>query len=684
MKDKKRTKQQLMDELMGLRRRLSDYEVQETRRTWTERSSQKAGEPLQTIFQKAKGAMFVMDSAGQYVDVNPAGCKMTGYTRKEILSSDVRLLLSPADAEKVFKTGRNSWRSGGGIPECRIHRKDGSEVCVEITIIPFSLGKKSLMLWLKRDVTDLKQSREALERAKEDLERTIDMRGEELLKANQQLKREVEDRKRAEEELERTKNYLENIIENSVDAIGIVDKKGKFILWNRRAAEIYGYQSDELAGKSAFDLYENPKEVAEMLRRLRRDGVVREYEIRMKKKDGSIVPMDISISMLKDEHGRTIGSVCVARDLSERKMGEEALKRARDELSRYSKELERQVGERTREITGILKYTPAIVYIKDKDGHYSLVNSRYEELFAVRNEDIRGKSDYDLFPVEVADQFRTGDTRVLTEGRPCQVEERIPQDDGIHIYLSVKFPLYDEQGKPTGVCGISTDITELKKAQDKLRRLSGSIMAGQEKERTAIARELHDELGQVLTALRMDAVWLLKRLKEKDARASDRAQAMCDLIDKTIDEVRSIALRLRPGVLDDLGLTAALEWYTTDFEERTGIVCVLKHSDVPKVENIVATAAYRIVQEALTNVARHTSASHVDVTLQRKEDFLTLAVVDNGGGFNVADFGESEGLGLAGMRERASLAGGILEIRSRPGKGTQVYCRLPLSDRTGV
>jgi PAS domain S-box-containing protein len=404
----------------------------------------------------------------------------------------------------------------------------------------------------------------------------------------------------------------------------------------------------------------------------------------MKKRDGSIVPMDISISLLKDDHARTIGSVCVARDLSERKRAEMELKRARDELSHYSKDLERQVKARAREITGILEYTPAVVSIKDTDGHYTLVNSRYEELFGISNDHIQGKSDHDIFPKEFADQFRANDLQVLVEGRSCQIEERIPHHDGVHTYLSVKFPLYDEHGAASGVCGICTDITELKKAQNQLRRLSGSIMAGQEKERAAIARELHDELGQVLTALRMDTVWLLNHLKDTDSTAANHALTMRELIDKTIDEVRSIALRLRPSVLDDLGLIPALEWYTVELEKRSGIAFILNHKDVPKVNEIVATAAYRIAQEALTNVVRHSSATHVEISLQALGDLLELKVVDNGCGFNNVELSESDRLGVAGMRERANLAGGTLEIQSQPGKGTQVYCRLPVSGKMGA
>lgn len=529
--------------------------------------------------------------------------------------------------------------------------------------------------------TDCPRGDEAMQQAYDELEKRIEERTTELTAANALLKQEIEERKRAEAELKRTKEYLENVIDNSVDAIGIVDQHGRFILWNRRAEEIYGYFFDELAGKTAFELYADSQELEKMLTKLRREGVVREYEIVMKKKDGNIVPMDISISLLRDDLGCTIGSVCVARDLSERKKAEMALKRAQEELSRYSKDLERQVKQRTREITGILRYTPAVVYLKDRDGRYRLVNSRFEELFRIKNEEIRGKSDDDIFPREVADQFRASDLQVLAEGRPRQVEEPIPQENGVHTYLMVKFPIYDDQGVANGLCGIATDITELKKAQDHLRRLSGSIMARQEKERTALARELHDELGQVLTALRMDAVWLAEHLKGREAKAADRSLKMCELIDKTIDEVRGLATRLRPGVLDHLGLIDALEWYAAEFRKRTGIACIFKPFNVTRVDDIVATAAYRIAQEALTNVARHSFATQVQITLKEEKGILTLAVVDNGRGFNTRKIEESECLGLAGMRERAGLIGGALEIQSKPHKGTQVYFKLPLNDR---
>jgi len=147
--------------------------------------------------------------------------------------------------------------------------------------------------------------------------------------------------------------------------------------------------------------------------------------------------------------------------------------------------------------------------------------------------------------------------------------------------------------------------------------------------------------------------------------------------------VRSLAVRLRPGILDTLGLVDALEWYTTDFERRTEITCVFECRNVPEINETLATATYRIAQETMTNVARHAGANHVKVALQTRDGVLILTVVDNGIGFNTAELPESDGLGVAGMRERAVLVGGELEVQSYSEEGTRVRFSVPISDRKG-
>ena len=493
-------------------------------------------------------------------------------------------------------------------------------------------------------------------------------------------------RKAVEEALRESEERYRSIYHNTPAMLHSIDAQGRLVSVSDHWLEALGYDREEVVGRKLIDFFtEDSSRYAEsvVFPEFFRTGFCKDIPYQFVKKNSEAIDILLSAIGDRNREGKIVRSLAVSIDVTERKQAEQALKLAKEELSRYSKDLERQVSKRTREITSIIKYTPAVVYIKDKAGRYVLVNSRFEELFGIKNEEVRGKSDYEIFPKEEADQFGKNDQLVLSVRRSCQIEERVQQKDGIHTYLSVKFPVYDESGDISGVCGISTDMTEAKKAQEQLRRLSGSIIANQEKERTAIASELHDELGQVLTALRMDSVWLQKRLKETDPKSSERALTMCNLIDKTIVGVRGMAFRLRPGVLDKLGLIDALEWYTTDFERRTDIACVFEHSNVPTINDAMATAAYRIAQEALTNVARHASANHVDVSLSEQEGIMTLAVIDNGHGFNTLELSESEGLGVAGMRERASLIGGVLEVQSQPEKGTRVYFRVPFDIQSG-
>ena len=495
--------------------------------------------------------------------------------------------------------------------------------------------------------------------------------------------REIHRRKAFEKALSESEKRYRSLYHNTPAMLHSIDTSGRLLSVSDYWAEALGYERSEIVGKNLLDfLSEDSRRYARnvVFPAFFRTGVCKDIPYQFVKKSGEKIDVLLSAIADRDADGNITRTLAVSIDVTERKRAEQALRIAKEELSRYSKDLERQVEIRTREISSILKYTPAVVTIKDIEGRYLLVNSRFEQLFGVKNETVRGLTDFDIFPGRMAERCREQDAEVLKKNRSQQVEELIPQSDDLHTYLSVKFPVYDETGNPRGVCGIATDITQVKKVQTQLRRLSGSIMANQEKERSAIARELHDELGQVLTALRMEAVWLQSRLEEIEPTGVRRARSMCALIDRTIDDVRSLAFRLRPGVLDDLGLVDALELYTTDFEKRTGITCLFDSRGIPPTDDTVATAAYRIAQEALTNVARHADAGHVEVQLAADSGLLTLVVADDGRGFDADQLGESEGLGLAGMRERAVLAGGMLDIRSACGKGTRIQFQVKLEE----
>lgn len=508
-----------------------------------------------------------------------------------------------------------------------------------------------------------------------------------VLMLYRQASLEIRQRKAAEEALRESDARYRSLYHNTPAMLHSINREGYIVSVSNYWSEVLGYNEEDVIGKKLTDFFtKESKKYAEevVLPEFFERGYCTDIPYQIVKKNGKIIDILLSAIGDRDEKGEIIRTLAVSIDVTERNRAVEALRQAKEELSNYSKDLERQVSIRTKEITNILKYTPDVVYVKDREGRYVLVNSRFEELFGVNNEEVRGKTDYEIVSDEIADQFRKNDLKVLEEGKSLQAEERVVHNDEVHTYLSVKFPVYDESGVVNGVCGISTDITAVKKAQDQLRRLSGRIMASQEKERRAIARELHDELGQVLTALRMDAVWMQERLKESDPDIGERALTMCSLIDKTIKDVRSIAIRLRPGVLDDLGLVDALEWLTSDFENRSSITCVFEHENVPELNETVATAAYRICQEAMTNVARYAEANRVSVVLRAEKNILNLSVRDDGKGFDTNGLAETEGTGIAGMRERAALAGGNLEVMSEQGKGCHVLLKVPIEKESKV
>ena len=493
--------------------------------------------------------------------------------------------------------------------------------------------------------------------------------------------REIQKRMEVENALRKSDARYRSLYHNTPAMLHSIDPQGRLISVSGHWAEALGYAPEEVIGKNLTDfLTESSKRHAQeqIFPEFFKAGTCQEIPYQFVKKNGDRIDVLLSAIADRDESGSIKRSLAVSIDVTERNRAEEALRLAKEELSRYSRDLERQVEKRTREITSILSNTPDVVYIKDLDGRYVLINARYEALLGLKNEAVRGRTDFDILPRDIAQKVRRNDQKVLRDNQSFQFEELVPQDDALRTFLSVKFPICDESKRPISVCSISTDITDLKKAQDQLRRLSGSIMVSQENERAAIARELHDELGQVLTALRMDAVWLTERLRASDPQGAERARTMCDLIDKNIEEVRGLALRLRPGVLDDLGLVDALEWYTADFERRMGITCVFEHGDFPAIGDRTATAAYRITQEAMTNVARHADAGHVWVSLKIRDRRMILSVKDDGRGFDTPLLTEAEGLGVAGMVERAGLAGGSLSVKSKPGMGTEVRLTVPL------
>jgi PAS domain S-box-containing protein len=298
-------------------------------------------------------------------------------------------------------------------------------------------------------------------------------------------------------------------------------------------------------------------------------------------------------------------------------------------------------------------------------------------------------------PVELT--FRDGQVHSVERTRTTKTET-------IHMDITSS-PLRDSSGRIIAVIELVRDVTKRKEAEDVLRRsrneleilvaertaelsmmndqlrnLSIHLQNAREDERTMIAREIHDDLGQSMTALNMDLSLLRKRLSDDQTAAIEKAESMAELIESTMQSVKRISSDLRPGILDHLGLSAAIEWQAKEFEKRTGIRCLVAFEP----EEVVldkgrTTALFRIFQETLTNVARHARATETTVFLRAKDEDILLQVKDNGKGITEGQMSYPASLGLIGIRERVNNWGGSFTISGVPGQGTTVTVRIPMA-----
>ena len=286
---------------------------------------------------------------------------------------------------------------------------------------------------------------------------------------------------------------------------------------------------------------------------------------------------------------------------------------------------------------------PQQIWSGPPDGTLDYCNDRWRSYMGLGLEDLRGDGWQTMLHPDDRDRVLAAWHESVVQGTPYEQEERHRAADGTYRwFLARGVPLRDAEGRIVRWYGTNTDIEDRKRAEDALRRsieqlraLAGRLQSVREEERARVARQIHDELGQALTGIKLESVALIRELPGDATRQSNRAESIAKLADETIHVVRRISTELRPGILDDLGLVAAVEWAVQEFEARTGTKCPL---DLPTHDIVIdpqlATALFRILQETLTNVARHAHATHVDVRLAKEGDSLTLDVRDNGKGIS--------------------------------------------------
>ena len=716
-------------------------------------------------FDSAANGITVADTTGRYLGANASFLRLVGYAEAELREKSIFDITHPEDVAE-------SWRAFEAILtgeadrlefDKRFVRKDGGVIWVHasVTRIADSEGKVTRLVAQVEDITE---------------------------------------RRAAEERVREAERRFRLLVEGVTDhAMYTMSSEGTISSWNAGAERIKGYAAQEVLGRhfamfyTAEDRAAGKVELA--LETARRTGRFSDEGWRLRR-DGSRFWALAVLDAIRDERGELIGFAKITRDLTERRAAEE------------------QLREREARLHAFTSHSPSVMFLKRADGRYRFVNERFLERYAVQRAQVLGHTDDELFPGDVARALSKHDADVIARGEPLQYEETMHEAGGESVSLVIKFPVFGAAGEMTGVGGVVTDISDLKRTEQELREQrallaeaqkvaglgswewdpqsgrvlwsdelyriyglapeafkpsfeaylervhpadrqnSGTMMAralmdgrsftmqervvrpggevrhlrshgevmrnergraikilgacldvteqrhsetalrqaaqdlhaltrrlvqAEEAERRRIAGELHDRVGQSLSALNINLDIVLKDATLAPP-ARQRLEDSLGLVDGTLQSIENVMAELRPPLLDEYGLAAALGWHAEEFSRRTGIAVRVADGAPEAVKGLrveTALALFRIAQEALNNAAKHSRARSVSIEISADENQVVLAVRDDGRGFDPSAARRGR-WGMTTMRERAEAAGGQLEVQSAPGEGTRVVATVRL------
>lgn len=606
---------------------------------FTERDS---AEALNQSLVKGSPVGLSLVQDGRFSFTNPKLQECTGYSEHELAELDPHLLVHPDDRHLLLGLlDRTSHINLAGKPiEMRLIRKDGNITWTMVTATSVFYRHKQAILIKFMDITELKQARQKLD------------------------------------ELTSLQSSIMAAIPHAVVVL-----KDRIITFANHAVEsVFGWRPEELIGKSMRVLFRSQEEYDQEGKRfysLIENLKTYSMEFTYRHRSGHDVVCLTSVSWIKGTGEDDITRIVATHtDITEKKRALERLQ------------------ESQRVLSTLMGNIPGMVYRRRPGKEWPV------EFVSEGSLDLTGYRPSDLVDSKVtsfSQLIHPNDRKAVWEkvkkalnaGEHFEIMYRIIRaDKEVRWVWERGLGIYSPSGEIVAVEGLITDVTEHKRAElalEKSRRQL-SLHADHldvllEGVRTEIAREIHDELGQILSALKMDLFWLSRRIPEGCSDMIQKVQSMMLLLDSTIKTVERILVTLRPSMLDELGLTAAIEWLGEEFQARTGIVCEAVLEPTPErliTNDKISTALFRICQEALTNITRHAQATNVQITLKTMDDQIELQVSDNGIGISNQDEKKSGSFGLLGIRERVNLLGGRVNIAGRKGKGTVLRVRIPL------
>ena len=589
-----------------------------------EEELQRKEQHFRALIENSSDGISVVDRNGTVLYNSPSIGRMLGYSFEERIGLNMLAFVHPDDIQLVSDTFVSSLQNPGTTQqfEVRLQHKDSTWRTIEIaaTNLLHDAAVDGIVVNL-RDITE---------------------------------------RKQADEELRESEKKFRAIFDNANDGFISADpESGRFFNPNRRMIEMLGYESEEeirnLAVSDIHPREDLPRILGEFEKHARGEISRSEY-LPVKRKDGSIFFASISSSPIIVANKTYLS--CIFRDVTERRQAEETIRESEERLKI------------------LFEFAPDAYYLSDLEGNFIDGSRAAEQVMGYKKEELIGKNFFKLglmFP----DQAPRAAALLArnTFHQPTGPDEFIlRRNDGSQVTVEINtFPVTIKQ--KAMVLGIARDITKRKGAEGELRNLSRRLVSLQEDERRIIARELHDEVGQSMTVLKL----FLDRASPTEVGGNGtELRAARETLGDLMKQIRNMSLELRPTMLDDLGLLPTLLWHFKHYTARNHVQVDFKHAGLRrKLPPDVVNTAYRIVQEALTNVARHAQVSEVTVYVHAGSDALVLEIEDRGTGFQT-DKKSPTSIGLSSMRERVLALNGTLMVESIPGRGTSLIAQLPL------
>jgi PAS domain S-box-containing protein len=623
-----------------------------TERKRTEAALYESEQLYRGIGESINFGVWVCAPDGRNIYASQSFLKLVGLTQEQCSNFGWGEVLHPEDAERTIAAWKECIRTEGTWDiEHRFRGVDGRWHPILARGVPVRDEKGRIKCWagINLDISKQKQAEESIRKAKDELELRVQERTAELTEALQTLRQ--------------TGAYTRSLIEASLDPLVTIGRDGRITDVNAATETVTGRARQELIGTDFSIYFTDPEKARTGYQQVFKNGSVRDYPLEICRRDGHAIPVLYNAALYRDEAGQVVGIFAAARDITERKLTEVALRQSEQEF-------------RT-----LAEAVPQIVWATRPDGWNIYFNQKWVDYTGLTPEESCGHG-WNI-PFHPDDQQRAWEAwrHATQDEAPYSLECRLRRADGIYRWWLIRGePVRGVNGEILKWFGTCTDIEDLKQASEQLRRISSELTVAEQRERQRLAQVLHDGLQQILVGAKYRLALL-----ERGGEIQQTTAQVAELIDDAIETSRSLTAELSPPILLQKDFVAALEWLARWMRNKHGIeVSLTAGARIAHLKEDAILLLFQAARELLLNVVKHAGVKNAYIELDQLDGHISMTVEDKGAGFDqnmlAIRGGQSSGTGLFGISERLSYIGGRIEIDSAPGLGSRFRLIVPITE----